>query len=366
MTSRILKNLFLSVGVILSVTLSSCGLLPEEETFRSAPLLTEPAGAEYITDVCTRGDITLSEDVSFSYIPLQSVDLSFDIGGLPFDKFYVAKGDAVTEGTLLASLDCSSYEAELSNILSSIEDLTFKRTQAEENRNMELNAKAQADASLTYEEREQDLQAIRNRYAQTIQEIDDNLYIAGLKKEQAEKEIAKRQIYAPFDGVVTYVADFDPWTLTAQGARVISIADASSSLFRANTKYWDSFTAGDHYMITTKGNTYEGVILDPMEVEEEPLLREEGKAGYVYLSLLEVPADLSERDTGLITVTIAEKKDVLSVPASAVVEISGETAVYVPDEDGFRSYKKVTVGLSSSTRAEIVEGLSEGDIVIAN
>ncbi len=53
------------------------------------------------------------------------------------------------------------------------------------------------------------------------------------------------------------------------------------------------------------------------------------------------------------------------MPASAVSTINGETVVYYQREDGMKTYKSVTVGLLAGNMIEIISGLTEGELVIA-
>ena len=66
----------------------------------------------------------------------------------------------------------------------------------------------------------------------------------------------------------------------------------------------------------------------------------------------------------LYSLVLEEKKDVLSIPKSAV-HYAGENAyVYYFDEEGNRQIKEIEVGLQANSKMEVVSGLAEGDEVI--
>ena len=102
------------------------------------------------------------------------------------------------------------------------------------------------------------------------------------------------------------------------------------------------------------------------ELGLEPKPREEGKKAYVYFALTEPTFDLEDNDRGTLIIELDSRQNVLRVPASAISTINGETVVYYQNDEGMKAYKKVTVGLQAGDLIEIVDGLEEGDLVIAD
>ncbi len=64
------------------------------------------------------------------------------------------------------------------------------------------------------------------------------------------------------------------------------------------------------------------------------------------------------------SVILERREDVLLVPIQAITTVDGRSTVQVLDEDGQPVELEVTVGVTSGTRAEIVEGLSQGQEVV--
>jgi len=82
--------------------------------------------------------------------------------------------------------------------------------------------------------------------------------------------------------------------------------------------------------------------------------------------LKETAYDLKAKDSGKTTIITALRENVLSVPKNAVSTINGEPVVYIPDENGLKTYRKVEPGLYGDQRVEILSGLQEGERVVIN
>ena len=72
--------------------------------------------------------------------------------------------------------------------------------------------------------------------------------------------------------------------------------------------------------------------------------------------------------TGSVRFVTSQKKDALSVPASAVFEDAAEDThyVYKVTKDGKHDKKTVKVGITSGDKIEILEGLAEGDEILTS
>jgi hypothetical protein len=84
----------------------------------------------------------------------------------------------------------------------------------------------------------------------------------------------------------------------------------------------------------------------------------------VTITLTGTPPAVRSGMTADITIVTASATDVLTVPAEALRGTSGDYRVLVVGPDGTPTPTPVTVGLVTSTLAEIQSGLSEGDVVV--
>jgi macrolide-specific efflux system membrane fusion protein len=65
-----------------------------------------------------------------------------------------------------------------------------------------------------------------------------------------------------------------------------------------------------------------------------------------------------------VSITTASATNVLRVPATAIVGSNGQYAVRLLDASGQLTAREVTVGLITSSMAEIKDGLTEGETVV--
>jgi RND family efflux transporter MFP subunit len=64
------------------------------------------------------------------------------------------------------------------------------------------------------------------------------------------------------------------------------------------------------------------------------------------------------------TITLDHKNNALAVPLQAVARNGPETIVFVVDGAGRLDARRVTLGLQTASDAEILSGISEGDMVV--
>ena len=84
----------------------------------------------------------------------------------------------------------------------------------------------------------------------------------------------------------------------------------------------------------------------------------------IYLVIEDAGVTLSENTLGTLVMEVDSRTDVLTVPSSAVFTINGASAVYIQDENGFKTSKYIETGLDDGKNIEVISGLSEGDPVI--
>ncbi len=84
----------------------------------------------------------------------------------------------------------------------------------------------------------------------------------------------------------------------------------------------------------------------------------------VTVTLTGAPKELRAGMTADITIVTASATNVLTIPAEALRGTAGDYRVQVLGADGTPTVTPVTVGLVTSTTAEIKSGLSAGDTVI--
>ena len=111
--------------------------------------------------------------------------------------------------------------------------------------------------------------------------------------------------------------------------------------------YPDKTVRGTVFKILDEGTTKSNVVTYTVKIRPES-----------------VPAFFRSQMTANIKITIAERKDILLLPAMAVTtNPQGETAVITELKDGVPVYTMVVTGQNEGDQVEIVSGLQEGQTV---
>lgn len=354
------------LAALLSGTLifTSCGLLPEEETFRTAPVIKTYEKEEFKETVVVRGDMALTNKITCNFIPMQSQNLSFTVGGEFYDEIFVEEGDFVKEGELLAQLDLSGAEEAIENCTPQVSMLEMQIAALEENRALELERQKILFEGETAEALNDAIDRTNRQFNAQIQPLKDQLTVAYIQLREAKAMLNERQLRAGFDGTVTFVRAFEEEERNIAGDRVVTVADTSTSLFKAETKYWDCMKPGDEYVITANKQEYDAVVVSEAELGIEEPEKEKGEMEFVYLKLKKPALDLDVQTFGSFNLLRDSRKNVLMVPESAVSTSKGQSIVYYQDEAGLKAYKQVEIGLVAEGMVEIVSGLTEGERVI--
>ena len=344
-----------------------CALLPEEEEHRSAPVVHEYNVQPYTFTSVMRGDMERKQTISCRYEPVKTETLSFGIGGVYYDTVYVNKGEYVTEGTLLASLQLGSLEENLRQREANLKRLNTQllQTQALQRLQLQKQKLSIASAGLSGLDAADAEREYRRAQELELQSIQDNIAIEQLRIAEIQADIDKRQIRAGMDGTVTYIRTYKDGDRSTENATFMRISDTSSSMFSATTEYYDLFTPGEVVDITCKHTdypaqyvTYDELGITPPEKEAGALKRT------VYFRLLEPAVDLESGDRGSLVITLATRENVLYVYSKAVTGAAGHYYVYTVDGEGMRRLREVEIGLQTSEYTEILSGLEYGDEII--
>lgn len=351
------------LACLLCTMLCACALLPQEEVRRSAPLLRETASENFKLSYVTRGDLEQTKKLSCTYVPLQTASVKFGVSGEYVDEIYVKVGDTVKKGDLLGQLRMDGVDEKIENLNFEISKAKLNKAHLEEDRILALerqrvlyakDAKALAEAILS----------INESYDNSLRSYDDSLELMQMELEKLKADKKLRQLISPIDGTVTYARKYQASSLSDENERAITVADASMSLFSANTENWDMLNVGDRVTITCKKVDYEAIVADETALGLEKIEREAGKRSIVYFTLATPAFDLEDNAKGTLTLVLDSRYDVLLVPQDAISTANGETICYVRDAEGMKTYKKVKLGLNANRYYEVIEGLVEGEEVI--
>lgn len=359
------KHLRLLALLACASMLSSCALLPEEESVRTAPVLREYEQETYETAVVQRGDLIRTERVSAKYVPVQKQSVSFSLLGEYVDQVFVQMGDSVTKGQLLGQLELGDLEERIASIKDEIEELELRLSYLEQEYALALRRHEIETQNQDRETAVKALEELNEQFDGRRQSLNDQLSLKELSLNGLNADLAQRQIYAPFSGTVTYVRDFEKGHISAFAETAVTIADSTVTLFRAETKNWNAFRMGSIYEIVVGNEVFALEAVSEEALGIAATEKTEGKKGYVYFRLTEPNLGLEEGDYGAIELELERRENVLHVPSQAVKEAGDMFLVYYQREDGMKGYKEVEIGTTINKRTEIVSGLEEGEEIIA-
>lgn len=352
------------VCLLSACLLTSCTLLPQEETIRTAPLVRTYTRPEYHTVQVERGDLINRVKVSCSYVPVQTASLSFQLDDEFIDRCMVQAGDTVTEGQLLAQLQLGNLEAQIAAAENDIAVLELQIAYEQNRYDLDLQRLEITTEQMDAPEREKARHQTEENFLQLMKSLQDSLTYKQLTLKGLQKKLDQRQIRAPFGGTVTRVADFEEGEKSEFGVGVITVVDSTRSIFRASTEHWNRFEPGDSHMVTVKKENYEAVVVSAQELGLQEPVREEGKKSYVYFALTQPSFELKDGDTGTLEIVLDERLNTLYVPAKAVTLANEKPIVYYLREDGMKAYKYVEPGMTINALTEILSGLEEGESVV--
>jgi len=340
------KRLCAALLAGLMVTASGCFLLPAEEEPPKIALTQEEEETFAFTEV-TCGTVRSTFTCRATYSPTAEETLSFPITNVPIAEIYVGIGDAVTEGQLLAELDCEALRTQL-------DDAIFRRDAAY----LELEELGSA-----YEITMAGLTDSAAREAQTASyNTQRQILLLRMSAEEGriaeyEEQILERQIYAGMDGVVTFLNHAEVGDTVAAFSTMIIVSDNSSSSFVIGGLDAARFAPGDVVSMQVLEQSFTGTV-----VEDTQIVGEEDE-DMVYI-VPEEGLEFGDDARASVTLVEDERENVLCVDNAALRVRSGTAFVYVLDENGLQVMQEVTVGLVGDRTAEILSGLSEGDLVI--
>jgi macrolide-specific efflux system membrane fusion protein len=338
------KYLFYILCLLL---LASCFALPVEEPVLPPPTLHAPGTASFRTIEVRRGDVIRQIDIPANYVPAQEESLGFEIGDEYIHAIHVEIGDFVRQGDIIAELDRTYYLNELEKIERDEAWARLELSQLEEQHELRLA-----------ETRLNDEQVDETRYMDQKNAIQTRLETLRIRKEYLLFEDSRRVLISGLSGMVTAAPPFQEGMQSTAGRLVFTIADQTQSVFMVRGPDTERMTIGQRYDITINWEPYTAVVVDAGELG---IFRTSDQETYLMLADDEPPI-VGTRVFATVHLILAEARDVLYVPSTAVRKANNRIFVYVM-EDGVRGIRDIEIGLEGNTLTEVVSGLTEGEVI---
>jgi len=337
-----------------------------------------------------KGDLARSVVATGKIQPLTKVQIKSKASGI-VKALLVHYGDHVKQGQVLAELDKELLEASVrearANLLAAeaawernkIEaegpDLPFLKAALERARKLYADGliapSLLEDADKAYQLGLNKQTAAKSQAAVSRAEVEK----ARATLELAQTDLRYATITSPMDGLVlsrdVEVGDAVSSILVmgSQATLVMSLGDVSEVYVLGKVDEADigKVYLGQRARIVVesfKDKSFEGKVtkISPLGVEKDNVTTFE-----VRVSILNPGGELKINMTANAEVILEEKKGILTVPESAVLyDKDRKPSLEVPDPraDGGKRKVAVKLGISNGVKAEVVEGLKEGDKVV--
>ncbi|QNF14144.1 efflux RND transporter periplasmic adaptor subunit [Aeromonas jandaei] len=334
----------------------------------------------------TREDIAQTVLASGVLQAVEQVDVGAQVSG-QVTKLAVEAGDRVKKGDLLAEIDpliaqnnLKTAEAELA---SNRAQLKIKQAQLKQ---YQLAWQRQSQMFRQEASSRADLESAEAQLAVTwadLQSSQANIDNAIIKVERAKTELGYTKILAPMDGTVITIVTRQGQTLAASQTvpTVLKLADLDTMTVKAQISEADvtKVKAGMPVYFTLIGDPdtrYQGklraVELAPTNINDQAATgTTTSNAAVYYYALFDVPNPdhtLRVAMTTQVTIVLGERKQVLTVPQTALGKSLGdnEYEVTVIKDDETTETRHIKTGMKDEIRIEVVSGLDEKEQVQLN
>jgi HlyD family secretion protein len=197
---------------------------------------------------------------------------------------------------------------------------------------------------------------------QTVKGAQGQLTSAKGKFMAAEAQLSYTEIRSPIDGVVTDRPLY-PGEMASTSTPLITVMDISSVIAKAHIPQSDALLLkkGDKATITVPGlDAVPGAVtlvspaLDPNSTTVE-----------IWVQAKNANQQLRPGTTGQLAITAQTVEDALVIPASALLNVNGNKAqVMVVDSQSQAQGRNVQIGIQGEEGVQIVSGLKAGEQVI--
>lgn len=185
--------------------------------------------------------------------------------------------------------------------------------------------------------------------------------------DQIKDKLSKNTIKAKFDGVVRAIS-VEKGQYITEKSQTIVLYDENSMKIKLYLLAEDAMKIKTGHKVRcklTQGVEFDGEVsfISPVATEITSSIGLVENRCLVEVTSNNIPAGVGDGFGIDVTFPITLKTGVITAPLSAIVPFEGGSAVYVV-KDNIAKLTKVTTGVRASGNVEVLEGISEGDIII--
>ncbi|NDV87889.1 efflux RND transporter periplasmic adaptor subunit [Aurantimonas aggregata] len=327
----------------------------------------------------TAREIVATVVVTGTLVPRETVVVGAEVDGLRIDELLADEGDTVDAGAVLARLETDMIETDLARNDSQVARADAALAQAQSQIAEAESAKVEADAALArtrpladkgivgrdvLDQRISAAAATASRLASAYQGVsvaEADKAMTQAERRQLELKKSKAVITAPTAGLVL-----------SRSARLGAIASASGGglfeIARDNLIELDAEVTESVLNSLAKGQTVTVTLPGDRDTIEgtvrlvSPLVDAATRLGRVRIAL--PPSDLLRSGSfARGAIEIARSQGIV-LPNTAVVTDGDESVVQVV-RDGTIESRPIRIGINTGSEVEILDGLAEGEAVVA-
>jgi membrane fusion protein, multidrug efflux system len=314
-----------------------------------------------------RGNISAHLSVVGNLIGEATVDVAPKTGGR-LTTMSVKLGDRVRRGQVIGKIEDreiveqvrqaeASHQVAEATIRQRKADLNLALTNVERSRNL-------FGRQLLPRQTLDDAEA---RYTSAVAQVDlseAQLAESGARLQELKINLANTNVVSPVDGFVAK-RNVDPGAWVSQQAPLVSVVDISSLRLVANVVEKDlrMVDVGDTALVDVDafpGEKFKGRI-----ARVSPIIDPATRTAPMEVEIPNPNFRLKPGMYARVDLEIDGRQNVLLVPKIALVDSEGRRGVYQPSEDNRATFKPVQVGIEDAERAEVLDGLHEGETVVS-
>lgn len=336
----------------------------------------------FLTDEVKRGNIAQTVIATGTIRSNNRVEVGAQVSGR-ITKLNVVLGQEVKKGDLIAMIDSMTQENDLEKAKSQLS--SYEKQLESKKVDLEVKKSKYNRASNLYKVKsisQDEYETAKQEYADAksgVSELEELIKQAKVEVKMAETELSYTVITSPIDGVVVSIPISEGQTVNSKQntPTIVQVADLKKMLIKPEISEGDitKLKKGQEVEFTILSlpeKIYKAKIdsIDPAmttltddEYEESV---SDTEAVYYYANVIvdNIDNNLRIGMTTTNTIKVAEAKDVIAIPTTALYKKGDKYYVKILGEKEVVEEKEVKIGINDDMNTEIKSGLKEGEKLI--
>lgn len=336
----------------------------------------------FLTDEVKRGNIAQTVIATGTIRSNNRVEVGAQVSGR-ITKLNVVLGQEVKKGDLIATIDSMTQENDLEKAKSQLS--SYEKQLESKKVNLEVKKSKYNRASNLYKVKsisQDDYETAKQEYADAksgVSELEELIKQAKIEVKIAETDLSYTVITSPIDGVVVSIPISEGQTVNSMQSAptIVQVADLKKMLIKPEISEGDitKLKKGQEVEFTILSlpeKVYKAKIdsIDPATTtltdDEYEESASDTEAVYYYTNVIVDNKDNNLRIgmTTTNTIKVAEAKDVITIPTTALYKKGDKYYVRTLGEKEVVEEKEVKIGINDDMNTEIKSGLKEGEKLI--